>query len=417
MTADDLPKWMLPKALAGGKVGYYWSPPRKLPEGCPLERRALGTNFTEAKRKAEAYNEAYTHWLIHKTLPGEPGRPVILPGSIDDVFATYKAHAPSKPRSFAKLKPGQKKDYERFMRRFADHVLKDGRRAGEVMARDCSPAFIDAMYEKLLYDKDGNARRRVTNHVMAACRRAWNVAHRAKPDKVPAVNPFDKLGLDNSAAETQAATLDQLITFTGKATELGYHDVAFAARAAWDLLIRVSEIRQSFSWTHWRPLDRPDHVFVGSDKNKNPIWKRLGEWVTDEATGKAVWMPFYPELEALLAAVPKLSTLVCARRVLRGREKARDDRPAIYRGYPKKLFEARAAEVRKAAGLPDHVTLTSFRHGGLTELGDAGLPDSWAQVQSRHKQRSMLDRYIKRTGAQETAGARLRIAHRRGQAG
>jgi len=41
-------------------------------------------------------------------------------------------------------------------------------------------------------------------------------------------------------------------------------------------------------------------------------------------------------------------------------------------------------EVIRAAGLRDELSFTSFRHGGLTETGDAELTDREILVQSRH---------------------------------
>jgi hypothetical protein len=66
-----------------------------------------------------------------------------------------------------------------------------------------------------------------------------------------------------------------------------------------------------------------------------------------------------------------------------------------------------------AAGLPDHVTLETFRHGGLTECGTAGLSDTLAQALSRHRQRGTLDRYIHNDDDQMKKASHLRLAHRR----
>ena len=44
--------------------------------------------------------------------------------------------------------------------------------------------------EKLLIASDGRERRTTINHAMKTCRRAWNVAARRNPGKVPPVNPF-----------------------------------------------------------------------------------------------------------------------------------------------------------------------------------------------------------------------------------
>jgi hypothetical protein len=63
-----------------------------------------------------------------------------------------------------------------------------------------------------------------------------------------------------------------------------------------------------------------------------------------------------------------------------------------------------ARRIRKHAGLGDHVTLESFRHGGLTEMGDSGLSDTLAIAISRHRQRQTLGRYIHTTDKQVVTG-------------
>lgn len=69
---------------------------------------------------------------------------------------------------------------------------------------------------------------------MTACRRAWFVGQRAEEKRVPAVNPFSKMGLKARAPgkpvrETPTATWDELAAFRAKANELGYRSVATAA--------------------------------------------------------------------------------------------------------------------------------------------------------------------------------------------
>jgi integrase len=111
----------------------------------------------------------------------------------------------------------------------------------------------------------------------------------------------------------------------------------------------------------------------------------------------------------LLSLVPRRATLVCVHEVLKGRQHP----TGIYKPYCSRLFSRRARIVADAAGLGRHVTLAAFRHGGLTELGDAGPPDSMAQALSRHRQRATLDRYIHRTDEQLRTASRMRLVHRR----
>jgi hypothetical protein len=56
--------------------------------------------------------------------------------------------------------------------------------------------------------------------------------------------------------------------------------------------------------------------------------------------------------------------------------------------------------ILRAADTDPVITFTSFRHGGLTELGDADLTDAQIRAVSRHKSPKVLTRYVKRTERQ-----------------
>lgn len=72
----------------------------------------------------------------------------------------------------------------------------------------------------------------------------------------------------------------------------------------------------------------------------------------------------------------------------------------------------RAKEMILAAGLRSELTFTSFRHGGMTELGDADLTDAQIRAISRHKDAKTLPRYVKRTQRQIVDGIVKRRATR-----
>ena len=48
------------------------------------------------------------------------------------------------------------------------------------------------------------------NYAMKTCRRAWNVAARRNPGKMPLVNPFARMGLQSSDRKTPTATYEEL---------------------------------------------------------------------------------------------------------------------------------------------------------------------------------------------------------------
>ncbi|TZG24907.1 hypothetical protein [Sphingomonas montanisoli] len=85
-------------------------------------------------------------------------------------------------------------------------------------------------------------------------------------------------------------------------------------------------------------------------------------WELSAAIGDEVVL-LYPELEAELARMKREG----------GKMIVRDERTGQpYRfDYMQKLH----ARIRAKAGLPADLRMTSFRHGGMTEIGDAGVDD------------------------------------------
>jgi len=51
----------------------------------------------------------------------------------------------------------------------------------------------------------------------------------------------------------------------------------------------------------------------------------------------------------------------------------------------------------RAASLPDELSFTSFRHGGVTESSDSGASEEEIRSITRHKTAVVLPRYSKRT--------------------
>ena len=65
-------------------------------------------------------------------------------------------------------------------------------------------------------------------------------------------------------------------------------------------------------------------------------------------------------------------------------------------------------EARVKAGLPKHVTFAACRHGGMTELGNAGLTEPQIMSLSAHETPAAARVYVKRTELQRVAAARKR---------
>ena len=243
-------------------------------------------------------------------------------------------------------------------------------------------------------------RKRITtiNHAMKTCRRAWNVASRANPGKVPPTNPFAGMGLQDASRPTPTATFAELAAFRAKAVEMGFPSLATAALIGWEFLQREEDIFGSFDAGHYRPKERPDAVHVVHEKTHEEAWVPLVDDV-----GAAL----YPELMAELDALKRerIGGLML-RRDWGDRLPWPTDKGDLT------LMRHKVKAVIRAAGLRDELTFTSFRHGGFTEAADSDLTDAEIRAQGRHKSARVLPRYAKRTMNQVAAGARKRRATR-----
>src|SRR5262249_1109166 len=310
--------------------------------------------------------------------------------TLDWVFAEYRAD-----RRYTRLDVRTKRNHEVGFRLVGGYVMKDGRRLGTMPLSSITTAVTDALYDKLLVvtetDTAGNTipreRRTTVNHAMKSCRRAWNVAARRNPGKIPPVNPFAVMGLMSPDRETPTATFAELQIFRTQAIEMNLSSLATAALIGWEWLQRETDIFGTFDVTHYRPKDRPNSVRVVHEKTKEENWIPL----FDDAGA-----PLYPELMGELDAIKR-------ERIggLRLRRDWGERAPWPTWPNPDEIdlthMSRKVKEVIRGAGLRDELTFTSFRHGGFTEAGDAELTDAEIRAQGRHKSAKVLPAYVKRT--------------------
>jgi hypothetical protein len=400
-SALPLPRYVERKPLKSG-WGYFFNVPtwaRKV--GCPVKNEPLGIDHDIAVARAEnVLLPAFDSWRSGGASDASASA-VAAPGTLDWVFAEYRAD-----RRFTKLDPRTRRNHEVGFGLVGGYILKDGRRLGAVRLALITTAITDAVYEKLLIitetDANGNViereRRTTVNHAMKTCRRAWNVAARRNPGKLPLINPFAKMGLRSSDRETPTATYTELQAFRAKAVELGYPSLAIAALLAWEWLQREEDIFGTFDVTHYRPKERPNTARVVHEKTGEENWVPL----FDERGG-----PLYPELMAELDVIK--------RERIGGLMLRRDwgDRiPWPSRSGDLSHMRHKVKMIIRGAGLRDVLSFTSFRHGGFTEAADADLTDAEIRAQGRHKSAKVLPRYAKRTMKQVAAGAKKRRATR-----
>jgi hypothetical protein len=398
-SALPLPRYVLRNRLKGGWAYFFNVPMWARRARCPMHNEPLGSDYAAAVQRAETVllpafdawrgggNDAVTVGSVH--------------GTLDWCFAEYRAD-----RRFSKLDPKTRRNHEVGFALVGGYVLKDGRRLGQARVAAVTTAVTDAVYDKLLVvtetDADGNTitreRRTTINHAMKSCRRAWNVAARRNPGKLPLVNPFAKMGLKSSDRETPTATFDELQAFRAKAIELGFASLATAALIGWEWLQREQDIFATFDVTHYRPKVRPNTVRVMHEKTGEENWIPL----FDDAG-----VPLYPELMAELDALK--------RERIGGLMLCRDwgERiPWAAASGDLDLMRRKVKRIIRSAGLRDELSFTSFRHGGFTEAADADLSDAEIRAQGRHKSTKVLPRYAKRTMKQVMEGAKKRRATR-----
>jgi hypothetical protein len=400
-TALPLPRHVQRKRLKDGGFGYFFNISTKARKaGCPLRNEALGTDYAAAVLRAETVLlKAFDAWLKGDT--SAPSSPVAAAGTLDWMFADYKSDY-----RFKKLDAKSKRNHEVGFKLVGGHVLKDGRRLGQARLTAIDTSITDPLYLALLPIKDaeGNVigeRRTTVNHAMKSCRRAWNIVARRHPGKLPLVNPFAKMGLQSSDRETPTATFDELEAFRAKAVEMVLPSLATAALIGWEWLQREVDIFATFSVSHYRSKERPDMVRVIHHKTKEenyvPLFKD--------------GVPLYPELMAELDAIKRDrigGLMLCRDWGDRGPWPTwpKPDQPDFTH------LSRKVKEVIRAAGLRDELSFTSFRHGGFTEGGDAGLTDRELMAQGRHKSVKVLPTYVKRSTNQVATGAQKRRASR-----
>jgi hypothetical protein len=404
-SALPLPRYVERKPIGAGWAHYWHTPKWAKDAGCPIGNEALGLDYAAAVMRAEeVLLPAFDAWRSGDTKTATT-LTVATVGTLDWLFAEYRAD-----RRYTKLDAKSKRNHEIGFKLVGHYVLRDGKRLGEKRLSTIDTALTDDLYEKLLIlrttDADGNMvereRRTTVNHAMKSCRRAWNIAGRRNPGKLPLVNPFAKMGLRSSDRETPTATYDELLAFRAKAAELGLPSLAIAALIGWEWLQRETDIFATFDVSHYRPKEHPNMVRVIDEKTRSESWIPL----LDDAG-----VPIYPELMAELDAIKRErigGLMLCRDWGERGPWPTwpKPDEPDFTH------VSRKVKEVIRAAGLRDELSFTSFRHGGFTEGGDAELTDREMLAQGRHTTVKVLPKYTKRTTRQVMNGAKKRRASR-----
>lgn len=438
---------------ASGRWAYYFSPPtwaRKAEENrdprgpCPVGSETLHGGYAEAVSRVEnVLLPLFDSWRTGGL--SDLAADQALFGTLDWLFAEYR-----KSDTFRDdVSPRAQGLYERGFAMVGGYELKDGRRLGTIRLTALTTDDVDTIYRKLVrvpqleedgrvkrdadgemlfvhaidpetgkpaVDRDGRPvfeeRRTTVNHAMKSCRRAWNVVQRKHQSVVPAQNPFSRMGLVNVSAMVPEAKWHELQAAIAAADAMGMPSLAAAFLATWEWLQREDHIFTAFRLEHYRPKEKPDEVYIIDPKTGESRWLLL----FDKSNPRKQPVALYPELMARMDAL-KRDRIGKGLFFMRDWVDPRAGVPlpwVVGKAYLSRVSRKTRAVLRRA-GVRDELTFTSFRHGGMTELGDLNLSDALIRAMSRHKSAKVLPRYVAQTQQQVVSGQRARLAGRAAQ--
>jgi len=403
------PRYMTEKRLKDGRTAYYWAPQRRdLKAGFTLHAEALGHDYAAAKARADELNRHLDDWRRgrggERALDMQPGF-----GTLDWLIERYK-----RTPAWTRVSPRVRAHYDYVLKLVRDHRRKSGARVGEALLTQFDADTVDKLYEKLKSGPRGPRLRVATMAIMRTAR-AWAVVARLHPQNVPKQNPFEGVALEHGRATARAATREEAFALHRALVNAGEPHLAAVPLVCFEWHQRPENVLAgSLTWADWRPASRPDAVRILHAKTGEEVWQPLFDTSLHDAQGQPLPPePLFPELTAYLAELEQLGVPVVLMRPAR-RKRDASGRLAKPPAMPFTLREART-RVRKAARaakLPDWLTLAACRHGGMTELGDAGATEAEIMASSGHRTPDAARLYVKRTEAQRLNAARKRKALR-----
>ena len=357
MAKVTLPRYLRAKRLKNGTTAYFWElphwarpPAERDGKRCPVHSIPLGTDLAEAIGKADAQNEALDGWREGIAIASSKG-------TVRWLFAWYREQ-----ERFTKKRAKTRKDYHKLMDALSMQPMKT-RLFGDLMASKIEAGHADKLYA---HWKQARGVRQAT-YAMQVCRLVWNWAVRHKKTTGVTENPFKEMALEHKKKKGNRPTSRaEYERYKEQARELGYQSMAAAAALAFELCQRTIDcfgyadpdgFERGIKWVDYEP---GVVIRLRQSKTGNELEIPLSHIVAGES-GPEVEM-LYPELEAELARAPQRHDLIVV--------EERNGKP-----YAERRMSTVHREICEAAGLPKEMTFTGFRHGGSTELGDAGEVD------------------------------------------
>jgi hypothetical protein len=416
------PRFVKPKKLANGQIAYYFEIPKyHLGKGCPNLGQPLGTDYAVAcgedgeGGRAAALNARFDEW--YSLAAGIPIEEPVKIGTVDWLFREYKKSA----AYLEKVSPRSRPDYERTMQSIASLVSKNGGdRLGDRMVKAVSPQGADRIYLRIIgIDPDkpieGQTPKRLRQGEKAVmlCSKAWRIVRRLHPGEFRKADdnpdPWNGVALRRRVkAKKSATTRDDVYKFAWGCVDLGQPEVGAAAVICFEWLQRPENVVAGFiRWADYRNNEHPGQIRIEHHKTGQMVLHPLEEWQKAEGSDRPQLVKFYDEAEQILARLDRLGIPMIVNPDRR-RTKNRDS--IVFKPYTFAGMQHAVQRLRSEIGLPATFTLDACRHGGMTELEEAGLTDGQGRALSAHTSKA-YDGYAKRTELRALAATRKRFAH------
>ncbi|MFU0503597.1 hypothetical protein [Pseudaminobacter sp. NGMCC 1.201702] len=393
MVPFELPRYTSFKRLASGKIAFYWTCPsayRK--DGCPFLSAPLGINLSQSEvaDAAKIWNDRLDDW--RRSRHASPDVKHTRYGTIDWLVDAYLKHDSFRERVSEYSRP----DYRRVFDRVCDLEIKSDRgsefRVGDVKINQIGVSTAEKVYHA--FCDQGAAR--TSEKVVTYCKAMWKRMRPHYPDlfRSDTPNPWEGVTVRRREKATKGhADRDATYRFARGALANDAPELAAAAVLAFEWLLRPSNIGAGWAaWTGYRGDAHPDKIVIRHRKNGEVAMHPL-EYVDDE--GNVVRL--YSDAEAILSQVPQRGISIVAKQ----------DGTLYGDGT---LLSQRVREIADKIGLPSF-TLDAARHGGMTELEEAGLTEGEGRVLSKHRTSTAYRGYAKETELRVLSATKKRFGH------
>jgi hypothetical protein len=204
--------------------------------------------------------------------------------------------------------------------------------------------------------------------------------------------------MDQRAKATKpAATREQVYSFAWGAIKACRPEAAAAAVICFEFLQRPENVLAGYvAWPDYRGKDAPTAIRISHHKTGAIVWHPLDTTTDDDSVVK-----LYSDAEAVLAHLPRRGVAM----ILKAK------RDGTTEPYTAMQMSKIVRKLRDDLGLPATFTLDACRHGGMTELEEAGLTDGQGRALSGHRTQRAYEGYAKRSLERALPAAKKRYAH------